>query len=107
MTAFIINESAVRYFEWDDEPLGKRINIGDFKQGRVIGVVKNFHIKSLHQKIEPLLLHIAPDPDLYHYFIIRIDGKNIKETIGQIEKSWYRIYPQDPFIYSFLDEDLI
>jgi len=105
LTAFIINESAVRHFEWDDEPLGKRINIGEFKQGRVIGVVQDFHVKSLHQNIEPLLLHIAPNPDLYHYFVIRIAGENINKTIAEIEECWYRIYPQDPFIYSFLDED--
>jgi putative ABC transport system permease protein len=105
MTAFIINEAAANHFEWDDDPIGKQINIGNFKQGRVIGVVQDFHVKSLHQRIEPLLLHIAPDPDLYHYFVIRISGENISKTIADIEACWYRVYPQDPFIYSFLDED--
>ncbi|UCG28788.1 MAG: hypothetical protein JSV24_05365, partial [Bacteroidales bacterium] len=105
MTAFIINESAVSYLGWDDQPFGKRIKIGDWKQGKVIGVVENFHTKSLHQRIEPLLLHIATNPDSYHYFIIRIGERNIEKTIEVIEERWYRVYPQDPFVYSFLSQD--
>jgi putative ABC transport system permease protein len=102
--AFILNETAVNQFSWQDSPLEKRIQLGGW-QGRVIGVVKDFHVKSLYQKIEPLLIHLAPNPDAYHYFAAKIKADNYQETIHFLEDKWKQVYPNDPFVYSFLDED--
>jgi len=103
--AFILNETAVNQLGWQENPVGKEINMGNFKNGRVIGVVKDFHIKSLHQKIEPLLIHIDFNPDVLHYFLIRTYPDNIEKTLDLLEEKWKLIYSNDPFIYSFLDDD--
>lgn len=65
MEAFILNEAAVKHLGWEGDALDKRIVLQNFKDGRVIGVVRDFHARSLHQSIEPLLLHIAPNPDAF------------------------------------------
>ncbi len=105
MEAFILNEAAVKHMGWEGKAIDKRINIENFKQGRVIGVVNDFHAKSLHQKIEPLLIHIAPTPDAFIQLIVRIAPYNYDKTLNFIEDVWKQIYPRDPFVYSFLDDD--
>jgi len=67
--------------------------------------VKDFHVKSLYQRIEPLMIHIAPNPDAYHYFAVKIKAENFLETLDFLEEKWKQVYPNDPFVYSFLDED--
>jgi len=104
-SAFILNESAVEQLGWEENPLGKRIEIQGFKQGSVIGVVEDFHIRSLHQRIGPLIIQIAPDPDLLHYLALRVVPGNFPRTLEGIESSWRAVYPHDPFNYSFLDQD--
>jgi len=104
IAAFILNETATNQFGWKDQPLEKRIQLGGF-QGRVIGVVKDFHVKSLYQRIEPLMIHIAPNPDAYHYFAVKIKSDNFQKTLDFLEEKWKQVYPHDPFVYSFLDED--
>jgi len=104
-SAFILNESAVKQLGWEEDPLGKRIVIQGFKQGNVIGVVEDFHMKSLHQRIEPLVIQIAPDPDQLHYLALRIIPGDLSRTLESIETSWRAVYPYDPFNYSFLEQD--
>jgi len=105
MEAFILNEAGAKHLGWENNALDKRVNLGNFKQGRVIGIIRDFHTKSLHQTIEPLLLHIAPDPDAYLHLVVRIAPGNYERTLKSIEEAWKQVYPLDPFIFSFLDDD--
>ncbi len=105
MTAFIINETAAKQLGWQGSPLDKRIEIGNWKRGRVIGLIKDFHVKSLYQNIEPLLLHITPTADAYLHLSARISPDNIPRTIAFMESKWRQVYPNHPYEYSFLDED--
>lgn len=105
MQAFVINEAAVKWLGWEDAPINKRIRLGNFKDGRVIGVVRNFHVRSLHSDIEPMMLQLAPGPDPLHYLAVRIAPDDVAGTLGFLEGSWREIYPDDSFTYTFLDED--
>ncbi|MFQ5627429.1 MAG: ABC transporter permease [bacterium] len=105
MEAFIINETAARQFSWQDSAIGKRIEMVGFKRGRVIGVAKDFHVKSLHQKIEPLVLHLAPTADVFLHVSVRIGPEDIPATLTFLESKWREMNPNYPFEYSFLDED--
>ena len=69
---FMVNESAVRAFGWKtpDAAIGKNIDWGLGKQGKVIGVVKDFNFTSLHENIKPLILHI--EPDFYGFVALRV-----------------------------------
>ena len=106
--AFILNEAAAHKLGWS-EAIGKRIKMSDVAagrpfEGRVIGVVKNFHLRSLHHEIEPLVMLIAPATFYLDNLAIRIDAQNIPLTLTRLEQKWHEVAPLRPFEYFFLDE---
>jgi putative ABC transport system permease protein len=105
LQAFVLNETAAKLFGWQDDPLDRQLHLGNLT-GRVIGVVRDFHTKSLHSRIEPLVLFLAPTPDSLHFAAAKIGPENVPGTLGFLEGRWREIYPHDPFIYSFLEDDL-
>ncbi|MCH8981016.1 ABC transporter permease [candidate division KSB1 bacterium] len=103
-SAYIINEAAMKKFGWD-EAVGKTILEPDQAGpliGQVIGLMKDFHYKSLHAEIEPALLRLASFPT---YVASRISSDNIQGTLSDLEKIWQEFAPEQPFQYSFLDQD--
>ncbi len=102
----LLNETAVRYLGWGapSDAIGKqfeRLN-EDRTTGRVIGVVRDFHLRTIHEEIEPALIMTSS----YHIFVlIRIEPEGISETIGRIEEVWRDVDPRFPLDYTFLDED--
>ena len=103
--AFIVNESAVKHFNWGtpETALGKKLDWGLGKKGKVIGVVKDFNYVSLHENIQPLIIHIQPD--WFNFITLKVKGDNIPETIDQLEEKWNTLDVDSPFDYSFLDAD--
>jgi len=105
--AFIINETAVTRLGWTsaEQAIGKRIEqIGARKQGRIIGVVKDFHYESLHQQVTPLSMHIMPDR--FSYLSLRIKTEDVVQTVAGLKQTWEKLVPNRPFEYFFLDESL-
>ena len=111
--AFILNETAVKDLGWGkpSDALGREIywnkwvgktEADTVKRGRVIGVVKDFHFKSFHQKIEPLVLHIFPAG--FNEFVVRIRPENTAATLSFLEQKWAKLAPNWPFGYKFLDD---
>ena len=103
--AFIINEAAVRLFNWKNanDAIGKNLDWGLGKKGKVIGVVNDFNFMSLHQDIQPLILHIHPG--WYRFVALRIQPDKISKSLKEIETTWKGITVDSPFNYSFLDDD--
>ncbi|WP_347158542.1 ABC transporter permease [Pontibacter chitinilyticus] len=99
---FILNEAAVKALGWTQDPIGKRIGGSDTTSGRVIGVVQDFNYKSLHSKIEPLVIMLAPQNS--GSLLARITPGNFSETLGYVENTWQRLAPTQPMEYTFLDE---
>lgn len=105
--AFILNEAAVAYMGLQ-APLGQRIYCplpfdGD-RNGLIVGVVKDFHFRSLHEEIQPLVLAVAPGwfTDMY----VRIHPNTLKETVGFMESTLKELAPDFPLNYTFLNEDI-
>jgi putative ABC transport system permease protein len=98
--AYILNESAVQELGWDS-PIGKEFKL--VYKGPVIGVVRDFHFKPLHQKIEPVALYIYPR--LFQYISVRISPSNIPSVLNFLKQKWQELVPGQVFQYSFLDED--
>ena len=101
-SAYILNETAVRELGWDD-PVGKPFKVWDEEMGQVIGVVKDFNFRSLHQKIEPLVLDIKPEWSWSA--AIRLAPNEVASTLSFIETQWRALEPDLPLSYRFLDED--
>ena len=104
-SAFIINETAVQSFKFGDPntALGKQINL-EGKQGRVVGVVSDFHFLSLSEAMRPLILDISVAQ--FNTFTIKVTDQNITETTTAIEQEWNEIFPTETFAPRFLDEAL-
>jgi putative ABC transport system permease protein len=99
--AVIINETASQELGWTS-PLGKKLTIGwNQITGKVIGVVEDFHFKTLYDKIEPVVFSAAPN-DRY-VMAVRIQSENIPNTLTYLKNKWEEFTAQ-PFTYHFVDE---
>jgi len=98
---YIINESAVKEMGIEN-PVGKRFSY-DGREGRIIGVIKDFHQSSLRSRVYPLLLYLGG-----RSFTItaRIIPANVQQTIQFLESKWEEHVPEYPFSYSFLDDTI-
>jgi putative ABC transport system permease protein len=84
--------------------------------GRIVGVVRDFHFNSLRDPINPLMLElISDDPTrvpaarralVQRTIIIRVTGRDFAGTIGHIEEVMRRFDPANPFEYTLLDEGM-
>jgi putative ABC transport system permease protein len=100
-TAYLINETAVKDFGWTpEEAIGKKVR-GRY-HGKIIGVMKDFNYRSLHSKVEPLLIAYTT---YVNRISIRIDDTELPATIGRVQQKWSELVPYLPFAYSFLDVD--
>ncbi len=98
---FILNETAVKELNFPQPAIGQRLIFkGD--TGQVIGVVKDFHYKSLHEKIGPLIAF--NNPSWQNFLVVRIAASNSAPVISAIEKTWKKYIPANPLEYTFLDE---
>jgi putative ABC transport system permease protein len=102
--AFILNEAAVREFRLKD-PVGSQFEynfIDVHKVGHVIGVVKDFNFASVHDAVEPVMIHIFPP--IYTTLCVRVNGNDLHATIEQLGQTWERV-TSFPFSYQFLDSN--
>ena len=102
--AVIINEAAMKAMALSS-PVGKslRYTRGDYV-ANIIGVVKDYNFRSLHSRIEPLVILFPPNYG--RYLCVRFNTGNITNTISYIEEVWTKFEPVEPFEYRFLDESL-
>ncbi len=101
--AFLINESAGKALGWDD-PVGRTFNHwgNDQRAGTIVGVIRDFHMHSLHLPIMPL--YVFNNPEITNRISIKIRAERIPETLAFIRKAWERFAPEYPFEFSFFDE---
>jgi putative ABC transport system permease protein len=104
--AILINQAAAREIGYTpEEAVGKKLfrflEMDKFKELTIVGVVEDFHFKSLHKIIEPCLLVL--DPDNFDTISIRIIPGEVRGTLGFIQQNWGEIFPGEQFEYSFLD----
>jgi len=100
--SFLLNEKAVKSLGWKtpQEAVGVKMTSGG-REGTVVGIIKDFHFESLHNRITPMLIHIIPH---FRYAAVRISPNDIPGTIEHISKIWDDVFPGLPFDYFFLDE---
>jgi ABC-type antimicrobial peptide transport system permease subunit len=107
---FLINETllAALGFAQPEEAIGQEIEYGR-KKFPIIGVVKDFHIQSLHKSVEPVIMSNAlNDFACFNIKFANADDEsgNFDNGIEKIEKAFKKIYPDSEFRYQFLDETL-
>ncbi|HAD14717.1 MAG TPA: hypothetical protein DCF33_20000 [Saprospirales bacterium] len=99
-TSFVINESAVKMMQFQGSPLGKWMDHGGIR-GTIVGVCKDFHFKSLHNRIEPMIFSSLPG---FYVFHVKTSGAKAAQAIASSQAFYQKVYPNKVFKYHFLDE---
>ena len=99
----ILNEEAVKKLGLKN-PIGHIFETRSISKGTVIGIVKDFNYKNLHQKINPL--YIAINQNGINYLSIKIKAINVPSTLGSIKEEWGKVFPQSPYEFFFFNEHI-
>ncbi len=99
--AFLVNQAAVRAAGWDN-PIGQEFFHWRGNSGKIVGVMKDFHLHSLHRPIEPLYVFL--DLQNFSYLSIKIRSDEIPASVGYVEGVMKKFAPGYPFEYSFFSE---
>ncbi len=103
----LVNEKLAKLLGWQD-PVGKILKNFEWENlggPTVAGIVRDFHFDSMRKEIEPLLLHTGPKA-FGPFVLIRIQPGDIAGTIAFLEKTWEAVASDEPFRYSFLEDNL-
>jgi putative ABC transport system permease protein len=88
-----------------EDALGEMIYAnGGNMVGPIVGVVRNFHDRSMHAEISPALITTAGN--MYFNYAIKINGQSVKTTLEEIEELWEAQNPDKLFEYSFVEESI-
>jgi len=100
LTGVMVNQTLADRLKWE-EPLDKRVQLGSGGQinGKVIGVIRDYHQTGMYNEVESLMLVYRLDgPILY----ARLSGTNGQAALSYIQQQWEEVFPGKPFEYEFL-----
>jgi putative ABC transport system permease protein len=99
---YVLNETAASTFGLRQPYVGQRfVFYGD--TGQVIGIVKDFHFRSLHEKIAPVIL--LNNAGWRHTLYVKASAHAVPGALREAGETFNRFFPDQPFSYTFLDED--
>ncbi len=113
--AVVLNEKAVQDMGLGSQPIGARLTSPDgFFNGpegkpfvyTVVGVLKDFHYQSLHQKISPLVIVNSARGNGHNLLAVRVRSDEFQSAINGIESQWRKFVKDRPFHYNFFDQTL-
>jgi putative ABC transport system permease protein len=109
--AVMINERALRTLGYStDEALGKKLEMtlgaNETKEVTIIGILKDFHLQSLHLRIQPMIFLLAPYEQL-QAVSIRFEAGPIEPVIEYVQEKWQYFFPQAVFEFDFVDDRLV
>jgi predicted permease len=98
---YILNETAAMELHLRRPVIGARFSLHGAK-GTIVGVVKDFHFRNMHEKTPPLV--IFNDPGWWQYFYVKTAPGHAATAVAAVQDAWKRYFPGAPLRYSFLDE---
>ena len=105
--AVLINETAVKSLGLSD-PVGKNIlqpsGPGQFQKLKIIGIMKDFNITSMHKAIDPVCFTVMRSGGGDQFVTVRLTGKDVNTTIKAIEQTWKNFTSRQPFQYDFFTD---
>jgi len=101
--AMLLNEAAVKLFGYSSpqQAIGRRFKQWG-REGKIVGVMKDFHFRSLQEVIKPLSMRI--EMKNISLISVKMSTQNTASTLAAIENKWKILIPNRPFSYYFLDE---
>lgn len=112
-SSYVINETAVDLLGLQN-PVGTKLTGRTFtgsewgtKDAEIIGVVKNFHFTSLHDEIQPVVFSLFSEATTNIATVaVRMKTSDFEQAIANLEETWNQFSNGEPFLYSFLDQDI-
>lgn len=106
----ILNECAVKEigFKSPQEAVNKKVYFdyqGTQYGWEIIGVVKDFHFEDLHLPITPYSYQLNTANNQFNYVLVHAKPGDLSSLLASMEKIWHKLNPNEPFEYSFLDDD--
>jgi putative ABC transport system permease protein len=110
----LINETAVRDFNLQD-PIGAKIidpvqteEGTELREWTVIGVVNDFHYTSLHDRLNSFVLQHTSGPNgpFTRLLYVRLNTNDLSMAVEELDRKWTEFFPENPFKYSFLDDNI-
>ncbi|MBN1271831.1 MAG: ABC transporter permease [Candidatus Aminicenantes bacterium] len=99
---YLVNEEVVKLMGIDaEEAVGKRLDF--VMDGTIVGVMKNFHLQSPREAIEPRVFLI--DNSELNFVVVRLQAGNITAAVEDVKRIWQRVLPLYPFEFRFFDDD--
>ena len=108
-TSVVLNEAATRAmgYKTPEGAVGQAVRFQNVPLTyRIRGVVRNFHVGTLHEAIRPLAIGQVQALPIYRFFSFRLAPGNAQRTIAGIEQTWRERFPDAPFDYAFMDQTL-
>lgn len=102
----IVNEALVKDMKWTD-PMSEHLNWQEDTVGLgspIIGVMKDYHYMSLEHAVEPMFISLKNG--MLTNILVKLTPENTPQKIEQVKKAWLELYPDRPFEYTFMDEDI-
>ncbi|MCF0062982.1 ABC transporter permease [Dyadobacter chenwenxiniae] len=97
----IFNETAIKFMGMKD-PIGKTVKLWG-EEMQIIGVVKDFHYESLHEKLKPVFIRLSPQST--YTFMAKVKAGKEQEVIAQLTQLHTKLNPGFTMEYRFLDEE--
>jgi len=108
---FIINETAMRTLGWNfDNAIGKQLTWATVMTGEVVGVVRDYHLESVHTMIRPMVMLNAVQIDNFwqrNFISIRLRKEDMGAATAEIGKLWRELNPQNAYLIVFLKDSYL
>jgi predicted permease len=101
---YLLNETAVRKLGVSNQEVIGRKAVINGRSGMIVGVVNDFHNRSLHEAIDAVFITTSNE----HYFncAVKISTANLRPVLASLEKTWKGVYPAQIYKFSFLDDQI-
>lgn len=100
----ILNETAVKVLGLED-PVGTKLLIPrdqEMSEMTVVGVIRDFHVQSLHNTINPMIIFV--EPKMYAMMAVKINPSNSEETVQSLKEIWNSVLPFASFNYRYMED---
>jgi ABC-type antimicrobial peptide transport system permease subunit len=99
---FLVNEEAVRQMGIKD-PVGQEITVFGSKKGKIVGVLKDYHTSSLHERIDPMVLDVKEELN-FGTIVVRTEAGKTREALQSLKEVCAKVNSSFPFHYTFMDQ---
>ena len=104
--SFVLNQSAVNQLNLTD-PIGKQLVWEDNEnlvKGTIVGTVEDFHFRSLHEPIRPMIMLMQPLNS--NFMLVKVNPTDLSQTVSKIEADFKEVIADGQFSYQFLDTEI-